>query len=178
VIECYKFRLYPTKEQKTLLNKHFGSVRFIYNWALNYNTEQYAKTKKHLGWMTIVSSGDFKKLKTENEWLYEVHSTALQNSVTHLDKAFQKFFRGQGGFPKFKSKRDNCQSYEIPSGWKIDFRAKKIQLPKFLNTKKNGDNRLKFILSRRVKKGKLGTATVSKNPTGQYFISFIVHTPD
>lgn len=35
---------------------------------------------------------------------------------------------------------------------------------------------MKFVLSRRVKKGKIGTATVSKNPAGQYFISFIVHT--
>ena len=59
---------------------------------------------------------------------------------------------------------------------KIDFNAKKIQIPKFIKTKKSGDNRIKFVLSRKVKKGKLGTATISKNPPGQYFISFIVHT--
>ena len=35
---------------------------------------------------------------------------------------------------------------------------------------------MKFVLSRRVKKGKIRTATISKNPSGQYFISFIVHT--
>ena len=58
---------------------------------------------------------------------------------------------------------------------KIDFQKKKIQIPKFLKTKTE-DNRIKFVLSRRVKKGKLGTATISKNPSGQYFISFIVHT--
>lgn len=37
---------------------------------------------------------------------------------------------------------------------------------------------MKFVLSRRVKKGKIGTATVSRNPSGQYFISFIVHTSE
>lgn len=37
-IETYKFRLYPNEEQKVLLNKHFGCVRFVYNWALNFNT--------------------------------------------------------------------------------------------------------------------------------------------
>lgn len=42
MIETYKFRLYPTKEQEVLLNKHFGSVRFIYNWALEYDTKKYA----------------------------------------------------------------------------------------------------------------------------------------
>nr|DAF73079.1 MAG TPA: endonuclease [Caudoviricetes sp.] len=37
MIETYRFRLQPTKEQEVLLNKHFGSVRFIYNWALEFN---------------------------------------------------------------------------------------------------------------------------------------------
>ena len=41
---------------------------------------------------------------------------------------------------------------------------------------KSSDNRIKFVLSKKVKRGKIGTATVSKNPCGQYFISFIVHT--
>lgn len=175
MIETYKFRLYPTKEQEILLAKHFGCVRFIYNWALDYDTKKYAQTQKHLGWISILNSGDYKKLKEQNSWLKEVNSQSLQNSVSHLDKAFQKFFRHQGGFPKFKSKRDNHQSFEIPAGLKIDFKSKKIQIPKFLKTK-NSDNRIKFVLSRKVKQGKIGTATVSRNPCGQYFISFIVHT--
>lgn len=132
MIETYKFRLYPNEEQKVLLAKHFGSVRFVYNWALNYNTTQYAQSKKYLGWMSIVTSGDFKKLKKDNDWLYEVNSTSLQNTVGHLDKAFQRFFRHQGGFPKYKSKHDHTQSFEVPSGFKIDFKSRKIQIPKFL----------------------------------------------
>ena len=177
MIETYKFRLYPNEEQKVLLAKHFGSVRFVYNWALNYNTTQYAQSKKHLGWMSIVTSGDFKKLKEDNDWLYEVNSTSLQNTVGHLDKAFQRFFRHQGGFPKYKSKHDNNQSFEVPSGLKIDFKSRKIQIPKFLK-QKNRDNRIKFVLTRKIKKGKVGTATISRNPSGQYFISFIVHTSE
>ena len=177
MIETYRFRLYPTKEQEVLLSKHFGSVRFIYNWALDYDTKKYAQTQKHLGWISILNSGDYKKLKEEKPWLKEINSQSLQNSVSHLDKAFQKFFRHKAGFPKFKSKYDNHQSFEVPANLKIDFKTKKIQIPKFIKTK-TCDNRLKFILSRRVKKGKIGTATISKNPSGQYFISFIVHTDE
>ena len=177
MIETYKFRLYPTKEQEVLLSKHFGSVRFVYNCALDYNTRQYAQSKKHLGWMSIASSNDFKQLKLDNPWLYEVGATTLQNTIGHLDKAYQKFFRHQGGFPKYKSKYDNHQSFEVPSGLKLDFKHKKIQIPKFLN-KKNEDNRLKCIFSRKVKHGKIGTATISKNACGQYFVSFIVHTSE
>ena len=177
MIETYKFRIYPTKDQEVLLAKHFGSVRFIYNWALDYDIKKYAQTQKHLGWISILNSGDYKKLKEDNVWLKEINSQSLQNSVSHLDKAFQRFFRHQSGFPKFKSRHDNNQSFEVPANTKIDFKAKKIQIPKFLKTK-SCDNRLKFVLSRKVKQGKIGTATVSRNSSGQYFISFIVHTAE
>lgn len=175
MIETYKFRLYPTKDQEVLLNKHFGSVRFIYNWALEYSQKKYKTDGKYLGWMSIATSQDFKNLKTENSWLSEINSQSICNSIAHLGRGFKNFFDGRSGFPKFKSRHDNHQSFEIPAGLKIDFQKKKIQIPKFLKTKTE-DNRIKFVLSRRVKKGKLGTATISRNPSGQYFISFIVHT--
>ena len=176
MIETYKFRLYPTKDQEELLAKHFGTVRFVYNWALDFDIKKYATLKKHLGWMSICVSDEYHQLKKDNPWMREVNVQSMTSAISHLDKAFQKFFRHQSGFPKFKSKFDNYQSFECPGGVKIDFKARKIQIPKFIKTKKDGDNRIKFVLSRRVKRGKIGTATVSKNPAGQYFISFIVHT--
>ena len=175
MIETYKFRLYPTEDQKVLLNKHFGSVRFIYNWALEYSQKKYKTDGKYLGWMSIATSQDFKNLKIENNWLKEINSQSICNSIAHLGRGFKNFFDGRSGFPKFKSRHNNHQSFEVPAGLKIDFQKKKIQIPKFLKTKTE-DNRIKFVLSRRVKKGKIGTATISRNPSGQYFISFIVHT--
>ena len=178
MIETYKFRLYPTKEQEVLLAKHFGTVRFVYNWALEFDNKKYATLQKHLGWISICTSDEYHQLKIDNPWMREVNVQSMTSAISHLDKAFQRFFRHQSGFPRFKSKFDNYQSFEVPGGFKIDFKAKKIQIPKFIKTKKNGDNRLKFVLSRKVKKGKMGTATVSRNPSGQYFISFIVHTTE
>lgn len=175
MIETYKFRLYPTKDQEVLLNKHFGSVRFIYNWALDYSQKKYKTDGKYLGWMSIATSEDFKNLKKQKEWLKEINSQSICNSIAHLGRGFKNFFDGRAGFPKFKSRHDNHQSFEVPAGLKIDFQKKKIQIPKFLKTKSE-DNRIRFVLSRRVKKGKIGTATISRNPSGQYFVSFIVHT--
>lgn len=125
--------------------------------------------------MSIATSQDFKNLKIENSWLKEINSQSICNSIAHLGRGFKNFFDGRSGFPKFKSRHNNHQSFEVPAGLKIDFQKKKIQIPKFLKTKTE-DNRIKFVLSRRVKKGKIGTATISRNPSGQYFISFIVHT--
>ena len=64
MIETYKFRLYPNEEQKVLLNKHFGCVRFVYNWALMYSQQQYKVNKKFLGWQSIAVSNEFRNLKT------------------------------------------------------------------------------------------------------------------
>lgn len=176
-IETYKFRLYPTDEQKVLLEKHFGSVRFVYNWALNRCQEMYKTDKKFPGWMGLVGSSEFRKLKEDNPWLYEINSQSIVNSIAHLGRAFDEFFKNKGGYPKFKSKFENRQSFEVPSGLKIDFRKRKIQIPKFLN-KKGVDNRIKFVLSKKVIKGKYGTSTISRNSANEYYISFIVHTSE
>lgn len=177
MIETYKFRLYPNEDQKVLLAKHFGSVRFVYNWALEFNQKLYASEQKYKNSIAMCCDGDFVKLKQENEWLKEVNAQSLIASVGHLDRAFNNFFAHRSGFPRFKSKFDNDQSFEVPQNLKLDFKHKKIQIPKFLNQKKC-DNRIKCVFSRKVKRGKIGTSTISKNPSGQYFVSFIVHTDE
>ena len=177
MIETYKFRLYPNDEQKVLLAKHFGSVRFVYNWALEFNQKLYASEQKYKNSIAMGCDGDFVKLKQEHEWLKEVNAQSLIASVGHLDRAFNNFFAHRSGYPKFKSKFDNNQSFEVPQNLKLDFKHGKIQIPKFLKQKKC-DNRIKCVFSRKVKHGKIGTATISRNPSGQYFVSFIVHTDE
>ena len=59
MIEAYKFRIYPTEDQKVLLAKHFGTVRFVYNWALDFDIKKYAQLKKHIGWMSICVSDEY-----------------------------------------------------------------------------------------------------------------------
>lgn len=173
MIETYKFRIYPTDDQKVLLAKHFGCVRFVYNWYLDYNQKQYTTNEKFVGWMSLIPSQDFKQLKDENPWLKEVNSQSIISSISHCDKAFQRFFKHISGFPKFKSKKSNQFSFECPQGLELDFKHKKIFIPKF---KKDGG--IKCVFSRKVKSGKIGTATISKNSAEQYFISFVVHTAE
>lgn len=175
MIETYKFRLYPTEEQKVLLAKHFGTVRFVYNWALAYSQEQYKKDQSYKGWMSIVVSDEFHQLKKDNPWMKETGANSIINSIGHLGKAFDNFFEHRSGFPKFKSKKQYKDSFEVPAGLKLFFKDEKIQIPKFID-KKNDDNRIKCVFSKKVKPGKIGTATISRNPAGQYFVSFIVHT--
>lgn len=170
MFKAYKYRLYPTKTQEVLLSKHFGCARYIYNYGLERKIKSYSETKKSVSRFTI--QADLPKLKkTEaTKWLTEVNSLSLQAALLNLDMAFTRFFKERKGFPKFKSKHDNHQSFQVPQNTEVDYEAKRVYLPKF----KEG---IKCRFDRRFK-GKIKTSTISWTPTGKYFISILVETED
>jgi putative transposase len=175
VIKGYKYRIYPTKEQEIQINKTLGCCRFVYNQLLAKKIELYKTEQKSLS-KTDCNNYCNQVLKKQEEykWLKEVDKFALTNSIYNLDKAYQNFFREikkgnkNQGFPKFKSKKDNRQSYTTNftnDNIKVNFKNNKVQLPK-----------LKWIKCKvhREFDGKILFATISKTPSGKYFVSFNV----
>jgi len=167
VIKGYKYRIYPTKEQEIQLAKTFGCCRFVYNQMLAKKIELYKTEKKSL------SKFDSKKymtnqLKKEYPWLKEVDKFALENSVFNLQDAYQKFFKEHTGFPKFKSKHNHYYSYTTNftnNNIKVLFDDNLVQLPKL--------GKVKTKLHRQFT-GKILFATVSRVPSGKYYVSFNV----
>ena len=170
MLKAYKYRIYPTKTQEVLLVKHFGCARYIYNYGLERKIKSYAETKKSLSRFTIQS--DLPKLKKaeETKWLAEVNSLSLQAALLNLDMAFTRFFKEKKGFPKFKSKHDHNQSFQVPQNTTVDYECKRVYIPKF----KEG---IKCKFDRQFS-GKIKTSTVSRTPTGKYYISILVETND
>lgn len=162
---AYKFRIYPTAEQEDLILRTFGCVRFVYNYYLDQRMQAYKKTGKSP--TRFEQDKDLTRLKRQKEtsWLREVDKCALQNALKHLDAANKNFFRGvrQGiriGYPHFKSKKSRHQSYQTNSNIKVLDKA--VQLPKL--------GRVKCRISKEVN-GHILSATVSRNPSGKYFVS-------
>jgi putative transposase len=158
--KSYKFRISPDNEQKILLSKHFGATRFVFNRYLNSRKETYLEEKKSLNYYD--NANDLTKLKKEEEfvWLKEINSQSLQSSLRNLDTAYNKFFRKQTQFPRFKSKYDK-QSFTIPQSVSIE--DGKLCIPKF----KKG---IQINIHRKIE-GKLLFATISKSITGNYYVS-------
>jgi len=103
--KAYKFRIYPNTEQAVMFAKTFGCVRFIYNKMLGDKIAHYNETKENLN----ITPAQY---KAEFEFLKEVDSLALANAQLNLQSAYNNFFRDKSvGFPKFKSKRNNRNSY-------------------------------------------------------------------
>jgi len=163
MFKAHKYRILPTNSQKELIHKHIGSVRFLYNLALETKTTAYLSNK------TILSRYDLQKqvvdLKKECVWLKEVNSQSLQMALLNLDAAYSKFFKG-AGFPKFK-KKSNVGSFSIPQNVLV-VDDNKLVIPKF----KEG---IDIVLHREIK-GIIKSATISVTATGKYFVSILIDT--
>ena len=164
----YKFRLYPNRKQETQMLRTFGCCRFVFNHYLAYRKDLYEQSRKTANYYVCANDLTVLKKQEETSWLREVDATALQSSLRDLDDAYQNFFRRvkhgeKPGFPRFKSKHDHRQSYKSKCvGTNIKVLDKAIQLPKL--------GAVKCRISKEVK-GKILSATVSRNPSGKYFVA-------
>ena len=162
IFRTYRFELQPTQDQKELLDKHFGCIRFIYNHFLNERKEQYQADKRSDNYYRQAATLTELKKKEETVWLKEVNSQSLQFALRCLDTAYVNFFRGNARFPQFKSKKKR-NSFTVPQFGKLQ--DGKFYAPKF----KEG---IKVNVHREVR-GKIGKCTLSKTPTGKYFVSIL-----
>ena len=108
------------------------------------------------------------ELKKENQWLTEVNSQALLNSIRNLDTAYKNFFRDTRavGFPKYKSRKSK-QSFQCPQHCNVDFVKGTLTIPKAKD--------IPIVLHRRFK-GTVKTVTISMTPSGKYFASVLIDT--
>ena len=167
MLRAYKYRIYPTDEQKVLFAKTFGCCRFVYNWALNLKIEAYKQEKKSIGNVELTNRMK-SELKAEHEWLSEVNSQSLQSALRNLDSAYTNFFRNTKtvGFPRFKSRRDR-QSFLCPQHCRVDFEKGTLTIPKAKDIS---------AVPHRKFKGMVKTVTISMTPSGKYFASVLVDT--
>jgi len=164
MLKAFKYRISPTKKQAELINKHIGCARFVYNNALAFKQSEYAKDKTSHSWYSLVKR--LPDLKKKHEWLKEVNSQSLQQSIVNMNTAFENFFKGRADFPKFKKKGKGKQSFNIPQS--ISIENNRLKIPKF----KSG---IRIILHRSIK-GEIKQATISRTPTGKYFVSVLCET--
>lgn len=165
MLRAYKYRIYPTDEQKVLFAKTFGCCRFAYNWALNLRIEAYKSDKRTVPYKEIQDCM-VNELKAEHDWLKEVNSQSLLYSLRNLETAYTNFFRNTKavGFPKFKSRKSR-QSFLCPQHCRVDFAKETITIPKAKD--------IPAVLHRKFR-GAVKTVTVSMTHSGKYYASVLV----
>lgn len=162
--KAIKYRIYPTAEQEVMFARTFGCCRKIYNLMLEDKIESYKVT------------GSFGKqtpamYKQEYPFLKEVDSLALANVQLNLQSAmrncFDKSRKSRTGFPRFKSKRHDRNSYTTNNqNGTVAITDKAIRLPKI--------GMVRAKIHRQPKTDwKLKSATVSRTADGKYYASML-----
>lgn len=170
LLKAYKTEIDPNNVQQTKLQQHVGCARFAFNWALAKKKDAFDKKDKIPN--AIELHRELNKLKkSEYPWMYESSKASPQEALRDCDKAFDNFFRrckqkkkGKKGFPKFKSKKNDKQSFRLTGS--IHVLDGFIQLPRL------GKIKL-FEKDYLPKNAKILSATVSKR-AGKWFVSIQV----
>ena len=180
-----KIRLYPTEDQKILLNKTFGCCRLLYNERLSEHKEWYNQNKDLPKDQRSKFKGKLpKQLREERyEFLSEVIAEPLINSQRNCEQAFSNFFKSNSGkrkgrkvgFPRFKSKKDHKDSfslYMIRKEGLIDFNLRTIFIPKLRDTRfRIANSSLKSKWIEWFLEAVPLNMTVSRNACGEYYCS-------
>jgi putative transposase len=126
---AYKYRLKPNKDQLEQLQQVAGSTRWLWNYLLGKQVEKYEYTKQFAFYHEMAIS--LPKLKQEHEFLKQVPSQSLQQAAKRLDKALKAIWQQGNGFPKFKSKKHESDSFLIPqTNNHIEQNKQEIKIPK------------------------------------------------
>ena len=174
MLKAIKIRIYPSAEQVDFINKQLGCCRFVYNNCLAFRKDSYQN--EHISVSSSEAVKHITSLKKDNEWLKDVHSKVLQQSVRDMNQAYDNFFKRHKGFPKFKSKHDNRQSCRFPKDAFIGVRGNRIDLIKVLKD-------IHFKCSRNDERylnrnqDKVKSITLSKEPNGKFYLSVLIDKP-
>lgn len=173
--KAYKYRIYPTKDQERYINETFGACRKVFNLVLDKSIKEYelyksdnTLPKPNLSGYNFTSLLPSLKNQPEYNWLYNYSSCALQQKLLDLGSAFTNFFRGvkaknKIGYPKFKSRYGRNSFRLTPMYFKvIDDQLFIAKLP----------TSIKIKLHREIT-SEPSQITISKTPSGEYYVSFL-----
>ena len=167
MIKSFKYRIYPTRKQETLLDQQFETCRWLYNRFLAERKDAWENEKRSVNYHSQAVS--IPPLKKEKPELSEVHSQVLQNVAVRIDLAFKAFFRRvkageEPGYPRFKGRGryDSICFPQFQNGG-CSIQNNKLVVSKIGHVK---------IVVHRPLEGKPKTATIQRTSTGKWFVSF------
>ena len=177
LLKSFKTEINPTQEQIQQINKTIGTCRFVYNFYLVHNKEIYETEKKFVSGMEFHKWLNHVYLKENPEylWMKEVSSKSVKQSIMNADKAFQRFFKHQSGFPGFKKKgKSDVKMYFVKNNPKDCFCERhRVNIPTlgWVRLKEKG-----YIPT--TKQGySIKSGTISWK-AGRYYVSVLIDIPE
>ncbi|ACJ34569.1 RNA-guided endonuclease InsQ/TnpB family protein [Anoxybacillus flavithermus] len=170
--KTYFVEIKPTTEQAIKINKTIGVCRYVYNFYISKNKEIYEQEKRFMSgyefskWLNNVHT------KQQDQWIKDVSTKAVKQSIMNAEKAFKNFFQGKSGFPRYKRKKDQDVKCYFPKNnktdWTVERHRMRIPTLGWVRLKEYG-----YIPKHAV----VRSGTVSKK-AGRYFASVLCEVED
>lgn len=174
MLKSYKTELAPTVEQAEQIRFTIGVCRYIYNLYLAINSERYKTGEKILSGMDFSKwlNNEYIKKNPDKLWIKRVSSKAVKKSIMDANGAFNRFFKGEARFPKYKRKgKSDPKMYFVKNDERTTIRCERhrIKIPTlgWVRLKEYG-----YIPTNHTIKS--GTVSIQ---AGRYFVSVLVETP-
>ena len=177
MLKAIKIRIYPDADQKQFISNQLGCCRLIYNKLLDYKKTQYEQNKQSISLSQLGKYLTNLKKQDKYSFLNNVYAMCLQQSLNDLIKAYDNFFKLHKGYPKFKSKKEQKQSFRF-TNYIFRYNKKKINGNRITLIKQ-----LKNILFKCSRKyeiylnhnqNKIHSVTLTKTSTNKYYLSILI----
>ncbi len=171
--KTFKYRLYPTHGQETLLRKSLDECRWLYNHLLEERKAAWEQCNESVS--LYDQQATLPALKANRPTLRMVYSQALQNVAVRIDLGMKAFFRrikaGETpGYPRFRS-RNRYSSLTYPQA---DNGCIKIDHNRL---SASGLGKIKIVYHRPLE-GVMKTATIACTSTGKWFVAIVCEVSD
>lgn len=177
MIVSYKTEINPTQEQIQKIKQTIGTCRYIYNFCLATQKERYDRGEKFQSAMDFSKwlNNDYLPQHIEYSWIKEVSSKSVKQSITNAYVAYQRFFKKQSKFPKFKKKgKSDVKMYFVKTDAKaiIYCERHRIKIPTlgWVRLKEKG-----YIPT--TKSGLIIRSGTVSEKAGRYYVSVLVDVP-
>ena len=164
MIRAYKYRIYPTEEQKVMLSKTFGCCRAAYNWALEQREKAYKERGENISEFDMNHRIRHEYREVHAPWLKEVSSKAIEFTIADLYAGYKNFFEGRASKPMFRRKFER-QHYHDRGNINVFFKRGLISIPKIKD--------IPCVFHRRFT-GRIKQVGVELLPSGRYYVSVLV----
>ena len=136
--------LIPNNKQKTRLFQYANTARFVYNWALNREKENYQNGNKFIFDKDLRKEMTQLKKTKEYSWLNDISNDVIKQAIKDVCENYQKFFKKITNIPKFKKRKTAIPEF-YQDNTKIKFSSTHVKLEKISTSKKKNKQQLNWI---------------------------------
>ena len=144
MLKTVRVMLVPNEKQRTRLFQFAGSARFAYNWALSEEKRNHDESGKFINDYELRKRFTLYKQEPENRWLYTISNNVCKQAIKDAVKAYEKFFEGLAGHPKYKSRKRSAPKFYVDP-LKIKFTGTHVKLENIAQSRKKNRQSANWI---------------------------------